>query len=236
MTWSARRFRAVVAVCLLLAASLAAAWGRKPPKEEEVKVTLRPLSPSEVMDILHNFPEMVPSYLASARNDTYELARLFRFSEVTTAPLKRAFPAARFYRGFDFGKLTDPHRDFPFIIAIRGDERCRLPIEINRLLFSNDLKVTHKNILTLAKAFIVATIGAEYDSYPQIAFLDAKRVDTVFGETTWDARLKVKLGEQVEVWYFDSRDEQFRLVSRRTETGQTLKEYAPLRAEPPPKR
>jgi hypothetical protein len=93
MTQSSSRARLAVAGLLLLAAfSLAVAWGRKPPKEEVVKVTTRPLSTSEVRNVLHEFPGIVPGYLASKKNDTSYLARVFRFGEVTAAPLKRVFP------------------------------------------------------------------------------------------------------------------------------------------------
>jgi len=93
---------ALVGLLVVAAISVTAGSGRKPAKEQKTEVTSRKLSGSEVMAILQRFPEMVPSYLASSKNDTHDLADIYGFVEVTIAPPGTIFPAARFYRGHNF--------------------------------------------------------------------------------------------------------------------------------------
>jgi hypothetical protein len=222
---------APAALLVLFTFSLAAAWGRKPPKEETVKVTLRPLSTSEVMAILREFPEMVPDYLASKKNDTTFLARVYGFIEVTAPVLKRVLPAARFYRAHDF--TTARH---PYLMAISKKRNHWMPEGFNRLLSDNGMKVTDKNMLALAKALTILTVEGEYGSVPQITFRDAQRIDTAIGGITWNARLDVEFGERVEVWHFARWHDGFGVVSRGTGDGQLIKQYDLLGAKPPPKR
>jgi hypothetical protein len=223
----------MVALCLLLTASLAAAWGRKPPKEEEVKVALRLLSPSETVTMMQKYPEMFPSSISGTK-DRERFARLFPVTEVTSAPLKRVFSKAQFYLAFSIdGKPT-----IPYLMATRAGKRYIMPGEFNRLLLDDGLRVTNKNMLALAEAFTVLAIGADYgpDPWPQITFYDAERIDTVIGRTTWSARVKVKYGEHVEVWHFASWHNGFGVVSGGTEASQPTKRYDLPSAEPPQKR
>ncbi len=222
---------AVVRLLVISAFSLAAAWGRKPPKKEEVKVTLRPISAREVIGILHRFPELVPDYLAHKKDDTSYLARIFGFSEVTAAPLKRAFRAARFYLGHDFSKPPNP-----YLMTI-SEEKCHgMPEGFNRLLFDNGIKVTDKNMLALAKALTILTVEGEYGPYPQIAFRDVTKIDTMISRITWGAKLTVEFGKRVEVWHFARWHDGFGVVSRGTEEGKLITQYDLLQAQPSPKR
>jgi hypothetical protein len=121
----------IVGLLVISAFSLATAWGRKPPREEEVKVALRALPPDDT------------------------LASKYGLNEVIATPLKRAFPAVRFYRGFDNTTLPPP----PYMIAVVKDKRYAMPAEFNRLLLDNGLKVTDKNVAELAEAFATTDIG-----------------------------------------------------------------------------
>jgi hypothetical protein len=222
---------AILGLLVVAAISMAAGSGRKPPKEQGTTVSLRRISGDEVVQILRRFPEMVPDYLASKKNDDAYLARVFRFSEVTTTALERVFPAARFYRGLDMA--LPPHA---YLMVINGDRRYMMPGDFNRLLLDNGMDVTDKNIVELAKAFVVLALGDQGTgllSYPQIAFLDAGRVRQELSQITYDAKLKVRIGEQLEIWYFASWRGQLGLVSRGTADGKLIMQYDIPRAESP---
>lgn len=144
------------ALLVVAAISMAGVSGEGSTKEQATTVSLRLISVSEMMDFLHRFPEVLSSYSASQRNDTGYLGQAFRFTEVTAAPLKRAFPAARFYRGQSFETSESPS---PHLMAVAGDKRYVMPGEFNRLLLDNDLKVTDTNAAELAGAFVITFIG-----------------------------------------------------------------------------
>ncbi len=204
------------AMLVLLVFSLAAAWGRKPPKEDTVRVTTRPLSTSEIMAILHKFPEMVPGYLASLQNDTNGLASIFGFVEVTAAPLTRVFPTARFYLGHYFNYSPPP----PYLMAIDGGGRYPMPSGFGLLLRDNGLKVTDKNIIELAKPLVVAAIGIEHH---EITFLGAKKKKLEEWATD-AAQLKVRIDGKEEEWHFDVLRNQFDGASSVDEKG-NIRDY-----------
>lgn len=220
---------ATIGLLLLATFSLAAAWGRKPPKEEEVEVTLRPISASEVMDILRRFPQMVPGRFAAAKTDSEFLRDLFNFSELTALLLSRVFPDARFYHGVGFDEMPGS----PYLMAIAGDKRYMMPAGFDRLLFDNGMKVTDQNIIALARPLVIAAIGGDSHSYPQIVFLDATRT-RMEAWATDAAQLKVKVGAQTQVWHFDVLRNQFDGASSVNEKG-LIKNYSITMVEPPPK-
>jgi hypothetical protein len=230
---------ALIGLLAVSAISLAVASGRTPPKEQQASVSLRRISASEVMDILNKFPEMVPSYFATERNNVGLLTQLFRFSEVTAAPLKRAFPAVRFYKGLD-GKKP-PH---PYLMAIAGDTRYLVPGDLNQLLLDNGLKVTDENMIELARAFVILAVGteralgnpefvgAEGDellSFTKLTFLSAKM--QVTDEASHAAKLTVRIGDDEEIWYFARWHDQLGWVSRRNAKG-LIKQYPMPEARP----
>jgi hypothetical protein len=231
MTWSARRIRTVLALWLLLTFSLAAAWGRKPPEEEEVKVTLRPLSTSEAMDILHQFPEMVPDYLGEGKNDTQLLKDLYPFSEVKSPALQHVFPDVRFYKGLDRSWMD---ADLPYMLAIAGDKSYWMPAEFNGLLLDNGMKVTDKNIIELTRLLVIAVFGSDHGSYPEITLLGATK-KKLQACATDAAQLKVMIGGKEEEWHFTVLRNQFDGVSRFKEK-RLIKHYLMNMVTSPPKR
>ncbi len=186
---------------------------------EEVTVSLRLITVSEMMDFLHKFPEMLSGYSASERNDTGYLGQAFRFTDVTAAPLEHAFPAARFYRGIDF-ETSDAQS--PYLMAVAGDKRYAMPGEFNRLLVDNDLKVTDTNAVELAEALVIAYIGNWYQSFPEITFLDASLTKQRMGGITFDVSLKVQVGDQVEEWQLGVMRGQFEAVVSHDASGKTI--------------
>jgi hypothetical protein len=222
---------ALIGLLVVSAISMAVASGSKPPKEQQTTVSLRRISGSEVMDILRTFPGMVPTYMAHKKNDTEYLTMAFQFSEVTTPALNRLFPNARFHKGLGI----DESPASPYLMAVVGDKRSIMPGGFNRLLVDNGLQVTDENITELAKAFVVLAVGdqeAGLLSYPQITFLDGKKIKQVISGISYDAKLKVKVGEQAEEWYFDTKYGQFGVISRRDAKG-LIKQYNPVEGRPP---
>jgi len=219
----------------------------QPPKEEEVKATLRRISPSEAMAILDKFPEMIPSDLASKENDTTFLDSLFDFIEVSAAPLELAFPGARFYRCLN--TETKPPR-FPYLVVVVGDKRSTPPGGFNQLLHDCGLQATNDNVIELAKAFVLIASGYVmvylddergverfgFVSFPSVVFLDAKRMRIPIEGTSFDTELEVKVGVRVEEWYFKRHLGRFATVLRRTDAGQLVKQYDLPEAESPPER
>jgi hypothetical protein len=222
-----RYFGAALAGLLVVAAiSVAAGSGRKPAKEVQSAVSVRPISGSEMMDILHKFPEMIPDCFASMKNDTSALASLFSLSEVTAAPLERAFPTVRFYEGRQL--LITP--DHSYLMAIAGSRRLMMPGEFNHLLLPCGLKVTDENVIELAEAFVLLAVGEWADgvlSYPQIDFLEAKKSKLKPDVLTYDAAvLKVRVGEHIERWRFDVLHNQFDAAGSKNEEGRRM-DYTP---------
>ena len=232
---------ALIGLLVVAAISVAAGSGRKPPEPVEVQaaVSLRRISASEVMDILNRFPEIVPDFLASKKNDTDYLTGVFQFNEVTATRLEHTFPAARFYEGFD---ITLP--PIPYLMAVIGDRRYMMPAEFNRLLLDNGLQMTDKNIVELAKAFVVLAAGnLGHGLFPQITFLDAKRIEEYDrrspSATDVEIRCRIDTGE-VQTWKFS----QSRRSSRKGEWvrfgqfatvrlaigGKPVYEYRPVKA------
>ena len=218
---------ALIGLLVVAAISVAAGSGRKPAKEQQTAASLRRISGSEVMDILHKFPEMVPARFASQRSDTGFLKDLFKFSELTAPALSGTFPMARFYQGIDISEMPGS----PYLMAIARDQRHMMTGGFNRLLIDNGLKVTDKNVLELAKAFVVTAMASENYSLPENTFLEAKRIKQVISGISYDAWLKVKIGDQVEEWYFDTKYGQFGVVSRGNAKGY-IKQYNPVEGTP----
>jgi hypothetical protein len=241
-----RYFGAALFGLLVVAAiSVAAGSGRKPAMELGATTSLRRLSASEVADIIRRFPGIVPSYIDPRKYDSEQLARIFRFSEVTVGTLSDVFPAARFYKGLDFDRPP-----IPYLMAVVGDKYCMPPEGFNRLLSYVGLKVNDKNILPLAKAFVALAVGSrkvfgnpwmdllqgrsggdELLAFPDVTFGESKRISELRGGATYDARLKVKVDGRDEEWWFDVKYGQFALVSRGDDKGLIL-QYYPKIIEP----
>jgi hypothetical protein len=219
---------AVVGLPVISAFSLAAAWGRQAPKEDTVKVTMRHITTSEATDILRRFPDLVPDFLVSRKDDTAYMAGMFGFVEVTIAPLARLFPTARFYRGHDFTTATNP-----YLMAIDGCKGYGMPQGFNRLLVDNGLKVTDKNIIELAKAFVTVAIG---EGLPKVTFRQATRTKQVISGRPYSVRLEFQTDEQTEEWFFSLSywHDQLGTVYRRGPHGY-IESYDPPTVESSPK-
>jgi len=222
---------ALLGLLVVAAISAAAGSGRKPAKERGATASLRRLSASEVMDILNKFPEMVPSYMASKKDDAAYLASAFDFSEVKAARLEQVFPNARFYKGLDFRSPPAP-----YLMAVVGNKRYWMPGQFNQLLLDNGLQVTDKNIIELAKTFVLLDAGnepvygnAEFGgpsgdelaSFPRVTFVEARRIEEYNAQstTTWDVEIRCRIDGEVQTWKF-SQSRRFPRKSRPVRVGQ----------------
>jgi hypothetical protein len=226
---------ALIGLSILFAVSLVIAGGRK-PKIEPVNASLRQLSANEVMEILQKFPEMVPDRYKDGifnKGDKYLIEGLFHFREVEDVDLlKRLFPTIRFIKASNFH--TKP--PLPYLMAVSGNKRYEdIPSLFNRLLLDNGLEVNNKNIIELAKAFVIITFADRPGFFPKITFLEGKRIKKVIGGISYEAKLKVRINEQIEEWYFNAHYNQFRVISRGGPKG-LIKQYdLPISEGPPQK-
>lgn len=214
--------RALLGVSALLVFSLGTAWSRESQQKDAGEVTLRRISPGEVMDILNRFPGMVPGSYDSRRNDTGLMAKLFPLSEVTAEPLENTFSSVRFYKGL-LG-ITPP---YPYLMAVGEDRRYGMPGNFNQLLLDNGLKVTDRTILSLAEGLAMLTIASQpiwdlaheaagnIDSLPPVTVLDARRIDEINSATPFKAKLKMQIGEQVEEWSFSGENNELFVTARK---------------------
>jgi len=221
---------ALIGLLVVAAISVAAGSGRKPAKEPQGGASLRRISSSEVMDIIGRFPGLIPEWMAWAKNDTSYLVSVFEFSEVTTPLLSGVFPAARFYKG-----LSGSKPPYPYMMAIAGDRRYTMPDGFNQLLLHGGQEVTDKNMIALAKAFVVMALGNqrmygnpmfggpqgdELLAFPQVTFLGAKTTKLKTDRPTNDAVvLKARIGSQTEDWHFTVLQNQFEGAARVNKKG-----------------
>ena len=203
---------AIVGWLVVAAISVAAGSGRKAAKEQQAGVSLRRLSGSEAMDILQKFPEMVPSYMASKKDDAAYLMSAFDFSKVKAAWLEQVFPTARFYKGLDFRSPPAP-----YLMAVVGNKRYWMPGQFNQLLLDNGLQVTDGNIIELAKTFVLLAAGSqpvygnaefggpsgdELASFPQVTFLGGRRIEEYDAQSTFtmDVEIRCRTDGEVQTW------------------------------------
>jgi len=207
---------ALIGLIILFAFSLVMANGEKQKQGEKVSSYMRLLPASEIMaKILGNFPEMVPDDFKADifdKQDTNSIKDLFQFSEIEgMSILNKFFPNFRFYKGLEGGLPP-----YPYLMAVSGKKRYRMPSYFNQLLLDNSLEVNDKNIIELAKTFVILAMGSkpitdlrrssqnqELLSFPQITFLEGKMINKrIKDEGPYHAMVKIKINDKIEEWYF----------------------------------
>jgi hypothetical protein len=214
------------------------ASGIETEEGQEVKVSLRRLPNSEVMTIFDKYPETVSGEPAHPRGSEV-LASLYPLSEVTAAPLKRAFPNVRFFKGLDTGILPP----VPYVMATAGRKRyLPMPAGLNHLLVDSDVRVTDSNLVEIAKAVVVLALGNdrpgnpsdggyvsdELLAFPKLTFLSAEM--QVTGESH-AAKFTVRVGDNEEGWYVPRWHDQLGWVSRGNANG-FINDYEIPEAQP----
>ncbi|MDH5684368.1 MAG: hypothetical protein OEZ20_07885 [candidate division WOR-3 bacterium] len=218
---------ALIGLIILFAVTLVMAGGGKPP-EMYSQLGLTPLSPEE-KQIIDN------AYLQSG--DRGEIAKYQRYwykFEVHTL-LKRVFPAVQFYQ-LNSG-ITVP--ETPYIMGYRNGKFYNLPSSFNRLLLDNNLEVNDKNIIELAKAFVVIALmdnpPIDYsqpnwednlDKLPEVIFLEGKRsVDKKQKPPIYWVHIETEVNKQKQEWDFRIREGLFQWGTRRNEGETSIKYY-----------
>jgi hypothetical protein len=203
----------ILLLLLLLAFSPIAAWGRKPPQRGTVEVTVRPMSASEIKEILLAVPGWLPRYdRIHLNDDTTRLVNRYPYMEVTAAQLRRIFPKARFYNGI---RNTSEGRQ-PYVVAIAGHKLYPMLSEFNQLLLESGITISDKNVLELAKTFI-AVVAGERRTVIEVTFLDQKLAG--------HAWLEVSIGEQIQRWDFEYEPTRFGAIHVRNAKGTYINEF-----------
>jgi hypothetical protein len=170
---------------------------------------MRPLSGKEMKELIVQKPEIFTDALGSAatdfkadeiaafKQDSAFLVETLKLKELLTPLLQKLFPNAHFYQ---LCKLDiRPH--YPYLIAIIGNKLYQMPSEFNQLLLQHNLKVNDRNIIELAKAFVIIALEGH-----EITFLESKRIreERMIGKkknVTYIAQLKEKVGEEFRTWH-----------------------------------
>jgi hypothetical protein len=213
---------ALIGIIFLLAVfSLTIAWGRK-PKAEQVIPTLRELSTDEIKAVTANIPTkyLIPSEIKSVLqdmgkdNDREMVLGILKLSEINGIKLLNdIYPDVRFYKGFYAESLSE--EPFVYLLALTDDDCYFLPEEFNRLLRKKNIKISDRNMISLAKVIVILTLGKEpvkglegisekeLVSFPKITFLEGKRINEMINEKAYMTKLKVENNQQIEDWFFN---------------------------------
>ncbi len=213
-----RYFGAALFGLLVVAAITVAAGSGRKPALENATASIRMLTDAEAAQLSQRFPEL-------------KLGRGGEIGQFRNEAIERAFPTTYFYRAYDLS-VTPP---LPRMIAVSGDTHLPMPDGLSKLLARYSISVNDDNIIELAQTFVLLAVGDQHfrplDSFPSIVFLEARRIKQRIGSISCEAKLKVRVGEQVEEWYFDSRHGHLSYVERRVANGR-VKFYVLSSAEP----
>ena len=193
--------RTGVLLCLsLLAFSPVAAGGRKSEVDENM-ASIRVLTDSEAVLALREYPRL----------------RFRPASQIRSSLLQHLFPGTAFYTAI-YRRGRPPS---PLFLAVSGDSLLTMPDDFNRLLRMYNMKVTDRNVVELARAFVIIAIADEpihfetgdpgwRQSFPAITSLTGE------GKGPYDKRrasqvsveMECRMGDgEVQTWqFYDSRN------------------------------
>lgn len=203
------------------------------PTAEGISSTLKMLTTDELRTALAKVPTqfIIPPLLRNTLkdmgkdNDREMVIGLLKLSEIKgIAWLNTIYPNVRFFKGIYTGNLSK--ESFVYLMAIKDDDCYYLPDEFNRLFRKSGIKISNRNIIPLAKAIVMLILGSERVTgldaapekelvvFPQITFLEGKRIKEMVKEMPFMVKLKVKVNEQVEDWFFNIQYGQFVLITK----------------------
>ncbi|MEO0115053.1 MAG: hypothetical protein ABIK93_06210, partial [candidate division WOR-3 bacterium] len=228
-----------IGLIILFAVSIVMAGGRI-PKIERSSSTMRQLSGKETKELIERIPEIFIDALGRAASDfkTDEIAKLkqdtnflkanLKLKELETSLLQTVFPNAHFYQLWKLD--VRPH--YPYLIAIIGNKLYQMPSNFNRLLLEHNLEVNDKNIIELAKAFVIIALEGK-----EITFLEGKRsIDKKKSPPIYRVQLKVRVNDEIQIYGFHIRYGQILWATMNVE-GETDTKYFDFEIiEEPPKR
>lgn len=203
---------------IILAFSLLTAEEEKPSVTMD-KASLRPLSANEILRILLKFPEMVPSMFKDEvliKKDTHRLKRLFRLSELEDSLLKQLFPTGRFYQGWAGKKPRHP-----CLMAVVGNKRYSMPSGFNHLLLEHNFEVNQKNIIELAKAFVIIALEGH-----EVTFKDIKKSKRKINkDIIYWVHLNIQINDQKQIYGCRFEKGQMQWATMNIEGGTTTKYF-----------
>jgi hypothetical protein len=200
---------------------------------EALSPTLKILTTDELRTALAKVPTqfIIPPLLRNTLkdmgkdNDREFVLGLLKLNEIKDiAWLNSIYPNVRLFKGVYTGDLTK--EPFIYLMAVKDNDCYFMPDEFNRLFRKSGIKISNRNIIPLAKAIVMLILGGErvtrldvspekeLVAFPQITFLEGKRIKEVVKEIPFTVKLKVKVNEQVEDWFFNVSHGQFYVVSR----------------------
>jgi len=133
---------------------------------ENSTVSIRLLTDAEAAQLSQRVPKLRPQPEGIARFG----------SEV----LERVFPTSSFYRAYRDGLPS-----IPYLVAVGNDSLISMPDGFNWLLLEHGIEVSDKNIVEMAKVFVLLAVGDQHfrplDAFPPLVFLEAKRITQEIG-------------------------------------------------------
>ena len=227
-----REIKLFITISFLFTHTLAIALEGK-PKVEELVPTLKILSTDELRAAVAKVPTqfIIPPLLRNTLkdmgkdNDREVVVGLLRLNEIKGISwLNSIYPNVRFFKGIYTGILSK--EPFVYLMAVKGDDCYYMPDEFNRLFQKSGIKISNRNIMSLAKAIVMLVLGSEPAAglegavekelvvFPQITFLEGKRIKEVIKGIAYTVKLKMKVNEQIEDWFFNISWGQFVIISR----------------------
>lgn len=201
--------------------------------EEELTPTLKILTTDEIKTTLAKVPTqyIIPPLLRNTLkdmgkdNDPEVVLGLLKLCEIKGITwLNSLYPNVRFFKGIYTGNLSK--EPFVYLLAIKDNDCYFMPDEFNRLFRKSGMKISNRNMIPLAKAIVSMILGSErvtgldtppekeLVAFPQITFLEGKRIKEMVKEIPFIVKLKVRVNEQVEDWFFDIQYGQFVIITR----------------------
>lgn len=211
----------LIGLIIFFACSLPITKGGK-PKIDNVEPILKRLSSDEIKELVTTLPTdaLTPPMVKYSGIDKdmsrEEIINLLRLSEIKGIPLLELyFPNANFLKGIDWGIQSEITP--VYLTAIIDNKSIYMPTGFNRLLVENGLDINDKNIIELAKAFVILALGSETVNriddtwneelvlFPQITFLEGKKIKEYddYWATTMDVEIRVRIGDSdIQTWKF----------------------------------
>ena len=172
---------------------------------------------------IYSLPQLIPlnsdermmidsTFIQSGDRD--EIAKYQRrWDKFESHPLLiKVFPKTKFYKLYS--AYTDPSTSY--IFSFYNGQFNVMPVGFNHLLLDNGLEVTDKNIIELAKAFVVIAFmdnpyiryweGEQYiiSAVKEITFLEGKRIKEGYRSLhiEFDAEIKCRINDEIQTWKF----------------------------------
>ncbi len=220
---------AFIGLVVLFACSFPIVRGRRQPEIYSLP-QLIPLNSDERMMIDSTFIQS---------GDRGEIAKYQRrWDKFESHPLlTKIFPKTKIYKLYS--AYTDPSTSY--IFSFYNGQFNTMPAGFNRLLLDCGLEVTDKNLIELAKTFVVIAFmfdphimyweGEQYiiSAVKEISFLEGKSsVDKKKVPSIYRVHLKVMVNKEIQIYDFNVQNGQIQWAAMKVE-GKTVTKYFDLK-------